>query len=69
MSVLSLKAESTVSLYGEYINTVINPIVRTIANAAHLFGNTVVERSLGGNSTTPKRTNTTSRSFEQQTRD
>lgn len=51
MSVLSLRAENTVSLYGEYINTAINPIVRTIANAAHLSGNIVVERSLDGNST------------------
>ncbi len=51
MSVLSLKAENTVSLYGEYINTAINPIARTITNAAHLSGNTVVERSLGSNST------------------
>ncbi|KAK0241081.1 hypothetical protein EDD85DRAFT_934170, partial [Armillaria nabsnona] len=55
MSVLSLKAENTASLYGEYITTVINPIVRTIANAAHLSGNTVVERSLGGNSMNPQK--------------
>ncbi len=51
LSVLTLKAENTVSLYGEYIDTAINPIVRTIANAAHLSGNAVMERSLGGNST------------------
>ncbi|KAK0226563.1 hypothetical protein IW262DRAFT_1294735 [Armillaria fumosa] len=51
-SLLSLKDEISVSLYGGYyINTAINYIACTIVNAVHLSGNPVVERSLDGDNT------------------